>query len=137
MQTRVCQQYGAPYSSTTIMCLMASVQCVIVAFGFDHNLAAWSLSQPIRVVSVIYSVRSLTFYDPYSIFLIHLITKVNINYNHFLLQGIICSAMAFCLMTWCITKRGPLYVSVFSPLLLVIVAILSWVLLEEKLYIGT
>ncbi|CAI9768900.1 unnamed protein product [Fraxinus pennsylvanica] len=75
IQTRVCQQYGAPYSSSAIMCIMASVQCVIVAIGFDHNLSAWSLSQPIRVVSVIYS-------------------------------GIICSAMAFCLMTWCIRKRG-------------------------------
>ncbi|CAI9768901.1 unnamed protein product [Fraxinus pennsylvanica] len=45
--------------------------------------------------------------------------------------------MAFCLMTWCIRKRGPLYVSVFSPLLLIIVAILSWILFEESLYIGT
>ncbi|CAI9764215.1 unnamed protein product [Fraxinus pennsylvanica] len=106
IQTRVCQRYGAPYSSSAIMCTMASVQCVIFAFGFDHNLSAWSLSQPIRLVSSIYS-------------------------------GIICSAMAFCLMTWCIRKKGPLYVSVFSPLLLVIVAILSWVLLEEKLYVGT
>lgn len=53
------------------------------------------------------------------------------------MQGIVCSALAFCLMSWCIETKGPLYVSVFSPLLLVIVAILSWALLEEKLYIGT
>ena len=40
-------------------------------------------------------------------------------------------------MSWCIQRKGPLYVSVFSPLLLVIVAILSWALLQEKLYEGT
>ncbi|KAK6159777.1 hypothetical protein DH2020_003158 [Rehmannia glutinosa] len=54
-----------------------------------------------------------------------------------IIQGIVCSALAFCLMSWCIERKGPLYVSVFSPLLLVIVAILSWALLDEKLYAGT
>ncbi|KAE9445773.1 hypothetical protein C3L33_22329, partial [Rhododendron williamsianum] len=54
-----------------------------------------------------------------------------------LYAGAIGSALAFCLMSWCIQRKGPLYVSVFSPLLLVIVAVLSWALLEEKLYIGT
>ncbi|KAL2254207.1 UNVERIFIED_CONTAM: WAT1-related protein [Sesamum indicum] len=106
IQTRVSQKYAAPYSSSALMCLMASVQCVIVGFSFDHNLSAWSLSPSIRIVSSVYA-------------------------------GIVCSALAFCLMSWCIERKGPLYVSVFSPLLLVIVAVLSWALLEEKLYVGT
>ncbi|KAI3445455.1 hypothetical protein Pfo_002120 [Paulownia fortunei] len=106
IQTRVSQKYGAPYSSSALMCLMASIQCLVVGFSFDHNLSAWSLSPSIRIVSSIYA-------------------------------GVVCSALAFCLMSWCIERKGPLYVSVFSPLLLVIVAILSWALLEEKLYVGT
>ncbi|KAL0292236.1 UNVERIFIED_CONTAM: WAT1-related protein [Sesamum calycinum] len=106
IQTRVSQRYAAPYSSSALMCLMASIQCVIVGFSFDHNLSAWSLSPSIRIVSSVYA-------------------------------GIVCSALAFCLMSWCIERKGPLYVSVFSPLLLVIVAVLSWALLEEKLYVGT
>ena len=52
-------------------------------------------------------------------------------------QGCVCSAIAFVIMSWAIHKKGPLYVSVFSPLLLVIVAISSWALLGEKLYVGT
>jgi hypothetical protein len=40
-------------------------------------------------------------------------------------------------MSWAMQRKGPLYVSVFSPLLLVVVAIFSWALLEEKLYTGT
>lgn len=39
-------------------------------------------------------------------------------------------------MSWCIQKRGPLFVSMFSPLLLVIVSILGWAILDEKLYVG-
>ncbi|XP_057792127.1 WAT1-related protein At1g09380 [Salvia miltiorrhiza] len=106
IQTKVSQKYSAPYSSSAIMCAMASIQCVVVAFAFDPNLSAWSLTPCIRLVSAIFA-------------------------------GIVCSALAFCLMSWCIERKGPLYVSVFSPLLLVIVAVLSWALLDEKLYVGT
>ncbi|KAG9138185.1 hypothetical protein Leryth_001412, partial [Lithospermum erythrorhizon] len=52
-------------------------------------------------------------------------------------SGVVCTALSFCLMSWCLGRKGPLYVSVFSPLLLVIVAILSWALLREQWYIGT
>lgn len=54
-----------------------------------------------------------------------------------LYAGVVASALAFCLMSWAMQRKGPLYVSVFSPLLLVVVAIFSWALLEEKLYTGT
>ncbi|KAK9070749.1 hypothetical protein SSX86_011151 [Deinandra increscens subsp. villosa] len=51
--------------------------------------------------------------------------------------GVACSGIGVCMMSWCIHKKGPLFVSVFSPLLLVIVAALSWTFLREKLYLGT
>ncbi|XP_072959693.1 WAT1-related protein At1g09380 [Typha angustifolia] len=51
--------------------------------------------------------------------------------------GIVGSGLAFALMSWCLQRRGPLYVSMFSPLLLVIVAILGWAILDEKLYVGS
>ncbi|XP_039128413.1 LOW QUALITY PROTEIN: WAT1-related protein At1g09380-like [Dioscorea cayenensis subsp. rotundata] len=51
--------------------------------------------------------------------------------------GVIGSGLAVSLMAWCIQKRGPLFVSMFSPLLLVIVAILGWAILDEKLYVGS
>ncbi|KAJ6775625.1 WAT1-RELATED PROTEIN [Salix purpurea] len=54
-----------------------------------------------------------------------------------LYAGIVCSALAFSLTSWSIQRKGALYVSVFSPLLLVIVAALSWALLHEKIYVGT
>ncbi|XP_047342523.1 WAT1-related protein At1g09380-like [Impatiens glandulifera] len=106
IQARISEKYPAPYSSSAIICFMASFQCVLIGLCFDHKPSSWSLAMPIRAISSIYA-------------------------------GVICTALAFCIMSWCIQKRGPLYVSVFSPLLLVIVAALSWILLGEKLYVGT
>ncbi|KAG5625926.1 hypothetical protein H5410_011144 [Solanum commersonii] len=106
IQPRVSERYAAPYSSTTLMCFMASLECTIIALCVNnHDKNAWSLN-PIRAISVLYN-------------------------------GIISSALAFYLITWCIKRKGPLYVSVFLPLLLVISAFLSWALLGEKLYVGT
>ncbi|GMP69218.1 hypothetical protein CsSME_00028558 [Camellia sinensis var. sinensis] len=106
IQARMSEKYAAPYTTSTLICLMASIQCGIIGFCANHNISAWSLTPGIRAFSSIYG-------------------------------GIVCTAGAFCLMSWCIQRKGPLYVSVFNPLLLVIVAILSWGLLEEKLYVGT
>lgn len=52
------------------------------------------------------------------------------------IQGIFASGMSFTLLGWCIKKKGPVYASVFNPLMLVLVAILSSLLLDEKLYLG-
>ncbi|KAK8484847.1 hypothetical protein V6N11_057077 [Hibiscus sabdariffa] len=106
IQGQTSKNFPAPYTCTTLMCFMASIECTIIAAFSDHKPSAWSLSSPMRLIAALYA-------------------------------GIICNAVAFCVMSWSIQKRGPLYVSVFSPLLLVIVAIVSWALLREKLYVGT
>ncbi|CAL9126644.1 unnamed protein product [Musa textilis] len=54
-----------------------------------------------------------------------------------LYTGLVGSGLAVSLMSWCIQKRGPLFVSMFSPLLLVIVSLLGWAILDEKLYVGS
>lgn len=46
------------------------------------------------------------------------------------------SGVMFSLVAWCVKMRGPLFVSVFNPLLLVIVAIAGSLLLEEMLHLG-
>ncbi|OMP09402.1 Drug/metabolite transporter [Corchorus olitorius] len=100
------KNFPAPYTLTTLMCFMSSIECTIIAVFTDHKVSAWSLSSSIRLVAALYA-------------------------------GIVCNAIAFCVLSWSIQKKGPLYVSVFSPLLLVIVAVISWALLREKLYVGT
>lgn len=40
------------------------------------------------------------------------------------------------LLGWCVHKRGPLFASVFTPLMLVLVALAGSFLLDEKLHLG-
>jgi drug/metabolite transporter (DMT)-like permease len=51
-------------------------------------------------------------------------------------QGIVASGFAFPLMSWCLRKRGPLYVAMFGPLIIVFVAVLSSIFLDETLHLG-
>ncbi|XP_019186598.1 PREDICTED: WAT1-related protein At1g09380-like [Ipomoea nil] len=60
------------------------------------------------------------------------IRAVSTTYN-----GLVNSALRICLISWCIERKGPLYVAVFTPLLFVLTAILSWAFLREKIYTGT
>ncbi|KAL0375961.1 UNVERIFIED_CONTAM: WAT1-related protein [Sesamum calycinum] len=50
--------------------------------------------------------------------------------------GIVGSGLMFTLVAWCVRMRGPLFVSIFNPLMLVIVAIAGSLFLEEKLHLG-
>ncbi|KAI9087236.1 hypothetical protein K1719_030871 [Acacia pycnantha] len=52
-------------------------------------------------------------------------------------SGIVVSGIITVVMTWCVDKRGPLYVSAFNPLMLVFVAIAGFFMLYEKLYLGS
>ncbi|KAA3482213.1 WAT1-related protein isoform X1 [Gossypium australe] len=52
-------------------------------------------------------------------------------------QGILGSGLMFSLVAWCVRLKGPLYASVFNPLLLVLVAFAGSFFLEENLYIGS
>ncbi|KAI6695426.1 hypothetical protein NL676_023136 [Syzygium grande] len=106
IQAKLSTKFKAPYTTTTLMSLMASIECAVVGVAVEHRVAAWSLGSGIRLISAIYA-------------------------------GCICSALAICVMSWCIERKGPLYTAVFSPLSLVITVILSWALLQEKLSVGT
>ncbi|GER47164.1 nodulin MtN21 /EamA-like transporter family protein [Striga asiatica] len=50
--------------------------------------------------------------------------------------GVLGSGVMFTFVAWCVRMRGPLFVSIFNPLLLVLVAIAGSLLLEEKLHLG-
>ncbi|XP_058111549.1 WAT1-related protein At4g30420-like [Magnolia sinica] len=51
--------------------------------------------------------------------------------------GIIGSGMSFYVQSWCISKGGPLFPAMFSPLCTVIVTISASIFLHEELYIGS
>ncbi|XP_027931053.1 WAT1-related protein At1g68170-like [Vigna unguiculata] len=52
-------------------------------------------------------------------------------------SGIVASGIVVIITAWCIQMRGPLFASVFNPLMLVLVAIAGSLMLNESLYVGS
>ncbi|XP_057420086.1 WAT1-related protein At1g25270-like isoform X2 [Lotus japonicus] len=52
-------------------------------------------------------------------------------------SGIVGSGMVVVVIAWCIKMRGPLFASIFNPVQLLLVAIAAYLLLDEKLYLGS
>ncbi|KAI4299037.1 hypothetical protein L6164_032532 [Bauhinia variegata] len=52
-------------------------------------------------------------------------------------SGIVASGIMIIVIAWCVQKRGPLFASVFNPLMLVLVAIAGSLMLNEQLYLGS
>ncbi|XP_027338079.1 WAT1-related protein At1g25270-like [Abrus precatorius] len=52
-------------------------------------------------------------------------------------SGIVASGIMIVVIAWCVRMRGPLYASVFNPLMLVLVAIAGSLMLDENLYLGS
>ncbi|KAL4182703.1 hypothetical protein AMTRI_Chr11g151550 [Amborella trichopoda] len=50
--------------------------------------------------------------------------------------GVVVSALLVSMMSWCIRRRGPLFVSMFNPLMLILVAIAGSLFLGETLHLG-
>ncbi|KAG5000568.1 hypothetical protein JHK87_021640 [Glycine soja] len=50
--------------------------------------------------------------------------------------GIVVSGVMVVVISWCVHMRGPLFASVFSPLMLVTVALAGSTILNEKLHLG-
>ncbi|TVU16692.1 hypothetical protein EJB05_40267 [Eragrostis curvula] len=52
-------------------------------------------------------------------------------------SGVLASGVMLVVLSWCVKRRGPLFASVFNPLMLLVVAVLSSLLLAEKLHLGS
>ncbi|XP_057419482.1 WAT1-related protein At1g25270-like isoform X2 [Lotus japonicus] len=52
-------------------------------------------------------------------------------------SGIMSSGVVYVATAWCVRVRGPMFASVFNPLTLIIVAIGSSLVLNEKIYLGS
>ncbi|KAJ0053591.1 hypothetical protein Pint_03059 [Pistacia integerrima] len=52
-------------------------------------------------------------------------------------SGIVASGLMVTLVFWCVRMRGPLFASIFNPLMLVVVAFIGSLILDEKLHLGS
>nr|CAB3488757.1 unnamed protein product [Digitaria exilis] len=52
-------------------------------------------------------------------------------------SGVLASGVMLVVLSWCVRRRGPLFASVFNPLMVVVVAVLGSLLLGERLHLGS
>ncbi|XP_027106361.1 WAT1-related protein At1g68170 [Coffea arabica] len=106
-QAKMSERYPCHYSSTALICLMGSLQTVIFALCVENN--RWSEWK------LGWNIRLLA-----------------VSYS-----GTVASGIMITVTMWCVRMRGPLFVSVFSPLMLILVAIAGSLFLDEKLHLGS
>ncbi|XP_022739902.1 WAT1-related protein At4g08300-like [Durio zibethinus] len=51
--------------------------------------------------------------------------------------GVVCSGLIMFIQLWCTEEKGPVFVTMFNPLSTILVAILAYFVLGEKLYTGS
>ncbi|XP_021863129.1 WAT1-related protein At5g07050-like [Spinacia oleracea] len=51
--------------------------------------------------------------------------------------GVVCSGLIVFLQLWCTEEKGPVFVTMFNPLSTILVALLAYFVLGEKLYVGS
>ncbi|KAF8394292.1 hypothetical protein HHK36_020498 [Tetracentron sinense] len=51
--------------------------------------------------------------------------------------GVVCSGLIIYIQLWCTEEKGPVFVTMFNPLSTIMVAVLAYFVLGEKLYMGS
>ncbi|URE04789.1 EamA-like transporter family [Musa troglodytarum] len=135
IQTRMSKEYPCHYTGTALLCLMAAAQSVVYALCGERSTSSWRMGWDVRLLTTFYSViashDSSGLFDTVSRPCIQMVTTV------MMVQGVVASGLILVVMSWCIKQRGPLFASIFSPLMLIIVALLSTFLMQEQLHLGS
>ncbi|KAL4382182.1 hypothetical protein AHAS_Ahas04G0207900 [Arachis hypogaea] len=105
IQAKMSRAYPYPYSSTALMCVMAARLSVTFTFCVERDLSQWKLGLNVRLLTVAYDVC------------------------------IVISRVMMAVISWCLYMRGSLFVFVFSPLILMVVAFDGSTILDKKLYL--
>ncbi|CAN4109017.1 unnamed protein product [Withania somnifera] len=108
LQAITMRKYTAPLSLTTLVCFMGTLQSIVVTLVMEHKASAWGYC-----------------------------SDSDYGYFDFIkFQGIVSSSLAYYVQGLVMEKRGPVFVTAFSPLMMIIVAIMGSFILAEKIYLG-
>lgn len=107
LQVETLKKFPAPLSLTSITAILGSIQTAVLIAILDRGIIPTSWIMDRAGILTVLAV------------------------------GIIFNAMAFPLQLWCLHKRGPVFVTVFSPVSTVCSAILSSIVLGDTLRLGS
>uniref|UniRef100_A0A0D9VB38 EamA domain-containing protein n=1 Tax=Leersia perrieri TaxID=77586 RepID=A0A0D9VB38_9ORYZ len=107
LQTKLTKKYPAIYSSTAIMFFISTLQAGALTLATDRLSA---------------SAWALT---------------KNIEIVTVLYSGVVASGVGYLIMTWCVSKRGPVFTAAFIPVIQIMVAFIDFFFLREPLHLGS
>ncbi|XP_042023733.1 WAT1-related protein At5g64700-like isoform X1 [Salvia splendens] len=107
LQGRVLKSYPSKLLLTTLQCVFSTIQSFIVAITVTRDPSDWQLGWNIRLLSVAYC------------------------------QGIVVTGFTFYLQTWVVEKKGPVYLSMTTPWIMVFTIIISAFVLGEIITLGS
>ncbi|KAK1259894.1 WAT1-related protein [Acorus gramineus] len=113
LQAIVYEVYQAKLSTTALTCFFASIQSSALALIFERKMESWRLGWNIQLVNIIYCIITVIF-----------------------LQGTVLSGLGYYLLTWCVSRKGPVFTAMFYPLSLVVMGTSSAILFAERLHLG-
>ncbi|KAJ8428085.1 hypothetical protein Cgig2_025394 [Carnegiea gigantea] len=106
LQATTLQSYPAEMSLTALICMAGTVEGAIIALVMERGNA--------------------------SIWALHLDSQL----LAYVYSGIICSGIGYCMQGMIMQQRGPVFVTAFSPLSMIIVAVMGSFFLAEQLSLG-
>uniref|UniRef100_A0A0D9WI48 WAT1-related protein n=1 Tax=Leersia perrieri TaxID=77586 RepID=A0A0D9WI48_9ORYZ len=107
LQTHTIKQYSAQLSLTTLICFVGTIQAVVVTFVMER-----------RPSSAVWAIG------------------FDMNLLAAAYAGIVTSSIAYYVQGLVIERTGPVFASAFSPLMMIIVAVMGSFILSEQIYLG-
>jgi len=106
-QAPILKRYPAQLSLTALSSLIATVESALIAVICEHKKS--------NIWAIGWNIELLSV----------------------VYSGIMCFALGMFLQAWCISKKGPLFVAIFSPLCTIVTAILELIVLHVYLRVGS
>lgn len=140
MQANTLESYPAKLSLATWICFMGAVLSGAVTLIMEGlNAKPWSIGWDMRLFTAFYSVTLIRFCPkrPNVHFSLHsFIVCDNRMLIYVGVQGVMCSGVAYYVQGIVMKERGPVFVTAFNPLCMIITAVLGSIILGEEITLG-
>lgn len=124
------KRYPAQLSLTTWMSFIGAAQSAVFTVCIEHRQAAWTIGFNIDLWSILYAVSLIRKYE------MLLYSKIDRSNVGGVWQGVVCSGLIIFIQLWCTEEKGPVFVTMFNPISTILVAVLAYFVLGERLYTG-
>ncbi|KAK4767291.1 hypothetical protein SAY86_015041 [Trapa natans] len=138
VQAIVLREYPAELSLTTWISIINAMECILITVTMQGTSASiWTIKWDIKTKAALYNVRP-GHEQPRDIpcILASLAPETTPVSSELVIQGVICVGIGYYIQAAVTKVKGPVFVTAFSPLSAVMVAIIASFVLAEQQFLG-